>query len=39
MFWFVTPYFNRYHEIIEREPPRVLRQHVIHQPMIKWVLC
>ena len=33
----LPPYFNRYVEIIEREPPRVLRQHVIHQPMIKRV--
>ena len=31
----LPPYFNRYREIIEMEPPRVLRQHVIHQPMIK----
>ena len=33
----LPPYFNRYREIIESEPPRVLRQHVIHQPMIKRV--
>ena len=33
----LPPYFNRYHEIIEMEPPRELRQHVIHQPMIKRV--
>ena len=33
----LPPYFNRYREIIEMEPPRVLRQHVIHQPMIKRV--
>ena len=24
----LPPYFNRYREIIERKPPRVLRQHV-----------
>ena len=33
----LPPHFNRYREIIETEPPRVLRQHVIHQPMIKRV--
>ena len=33
----MPPYFNRYREIIEMEPPRVLRQNVIHQPMIKRV--
>ena len=33
----LPPYFNRYREIIEREPPHVLRQHVIHRPMIKRV--
>ena len=33
----LPPYFNRYREIIEMEPPRVLRQHIIHQPMIKRV--
>ena len=33
----LPPYFNRYREIIEMKPPRVLRQHVIHQPKIKQV--
>ena len=33
----LPPYFNRYREIIEREPLRVLRQHVIDQPMLKRV--
>ena len=28
-------YFNSYHDVIDKEPPRVLRQHFIHQPMIK----
>ena len=37
MFCLLPPYFNRYREIIEMEPPGVLRQHVIHQPMIKRV--
>ena len=37
MFSFFSPYFNRNREIIEREPPRALRQHVIHQPMLKRV--
>ena len=26
--------FNSYRDVIDREPPRVLRQHFIHQPMI-----
>ena len=30
-------YFNCYRDIIEKQPPRVLRQHIIHQPMIKRV--
>ena len=30
-------YFNRYKKIIEIKPPRVMRQLVIHQPMIKRV--
>ena len=33
----LLPYFNRYREIIEMGPPRVVHQHVIHQPMIKRV--
>ena len=31
----LPPYFDSYRDIINREPPRVLRQHFIHQPMIK----
>ena len=34
----LLPYFNSYHDVIDKEPPRVLRQHFIHQPMIKRVL-
>ena len=30
-------YFNCYHDVIEKQPPRVLRQHIIHQSMIKQV--
>ena len=37
MFRLVATYFNRYLEIIEMEPPRAIRQHIIHQPMIKRV--
>ena len=33
----LPPYFNSYHDVIDKEPPRVLRQHFIHQPMIKRV--
>ena len=33
----LLPYFNNYHDVIDIEPPRVLRQHFIHQPMIKGV--
>ena len=33
----LPPYLIRYREIIEMGPSRVLRQHVIHQPMIKRV--
>ena len=33
----LPPYFNSYHAVIDRKPPRVLRQHFIHQPMIKRV--
>ena len=31
----LPPYFNSYRDVIDREPPRALRQHFIHQPMIK----
>ena len=31
----LPPYFNSYHDVIDKEPPRILRQHFIHQPMIK----
>ena len=31
----LLPYFNSYHAVIDKEPPRVLRQHFNHQPMIK----
>ena len=30
-------FFNFYRDVIEKQPPRVLRQHIIHQPMIKQV--
>ena len=30
----LPPYFNSYHNVIDKEPPRVLRQHFIQQPMI-----
>ena len=30
-------YFNCYRDVIKKQPPRVLRQHIIHQPMIKRV--
>ena len=28
-------YFRRYRDVIDKDPPRVLRTHLIHQPMIK----
>ena len=28
-------YFNCYRDVIEKQPPRVLPRHIIHQPMIK----
>ena len=28
-------YFRRYRDVIDKDPPRVLRRHLIHQPMIK----
>ena len=31
----LPPYFDSYRDVIDREPPRALRQHFIHQPMIK----
>ena len=31
----LPPYFDSYRDVIYREPPRALRQHFIHQPMIK----
>ena len=31
----LPPYFDSYRDVIDREPPRTLRQHFIHQPMIK----
>ena len=31
----LPPYFESYLDVINREPPRALRQHFIHQPMIK----
>ena len=31
-------YFNHYPEIIERQPVRVLRQHLIHPPFLRTVL-
>ena len=31
----LLPYFNSYCDVIDREPPRALRQQFIHQPMIK----
>ena len=31
----LPPYFEGYLDVINREPPRALRQHFIHQPMIK----
>ena len=33
----LLPYFNNYYGVIDKELPRVLRQHFIHQPMIKRV--
>ena len=30
----MPPYFNSYRDVIDKEAPRVLRQHFIHQPMI-----
>ena len=30
----LPPYFESYRDVINREPPRALRQHFIHQPMI-----
>ena len=32
---FLPPYFDSYRDVINREPPCALRQHFIHQPMIK----
>ena len=32
---FLPPYFDSYRDVINKEPPRALRQHFIHQPMIK----
>ena len=32
---YCPPYFNSYPHVIDKEPLRVLRQHFIHQPMIK----
>ena len=31
----LPPYFNSYHDVIDKEPPRVLRQYFIHEPLIK----
>ena len=31
----LPPYLDSYHDVIDREPLRALRQHSIHQPMIK----
>ena len=31
----LPPYFDSYRDVINREPLRALRQHFIHQPMIK----
>ena len=31
----MPPYFRRYRDVIDKDPPRVLRRHHIHQPMIK----
>ena len=31
----MSPYFDSYRDVIDREPPRALRQHFIHQAMIK----
>ena len=31
----LPPYFDSYRDVIDREPPRALRQHFIHQPLIK----
>ena len=31
----LPPYFNRYRDVIDKKPPRVLRQHFNYQPMIK----
>ena len=28
-------YFRRYRDVIDKDPPCVLRRHLIHQPMIK----
>ena len=33
----LTHYFNRYREIIERQPVRPLRQHLIHPPFLRTV--
>ena len=33
----MPPYFRRYRDVIDKDPPRVLRRHLIHQPMIKRV--
>ena len=31
----LPPYFDSYRDVIDTEPPRALRQHFIHQPMIR----
>ena len=31
----MPPYFLRYRDVIDKDPPRVLRSHLIHLPMIK----
>ena len=31
----LPPYFRHYRDVIDKDPPRVLRRHLIHQPMIK----
>ena len=28
-------YFRRYRDVIDKDPPLVMRRHLIHQPMIK----
>ena len=33
--YLLPPYFESYRDVINREPPRALRQHFIHHPMIK----